>query len=87
MVSPNFVCSNIIDSNTNINSILGINIAAVVIKVITDYEISERVGFFVLDNADNNDTAVKAIFQYLRPKIDPKARRIRCAGHVINLVA
>jgi hypothetical protein len=67
--------------------LLGVNIAAVVIKVIEDYEITERVGFFVLDNAENNDVAVKTILKQLRPDTDPKQRRIRCAGHVINLVA
>ena len=67
----------------------GENQAELIIKIIQDYDITAKLGFFVMDNADNNDTALAAIFKEIRPDLLPriKERRIRCAAHVINLVA
>jgi hypothetical protein len=63
----------------------GVNIADQVIKVIEDFGIQSRLGYFVLDNASNNDTAMRSIAEYF--KLDAKQCRLRCAGHIINLVA
>jgi hypothetical protein len=41
-----------------VGSHTGINISECVATIIDDYGISDRIGYFVLDNADNNDTAV-----------------------------
>jgi hypothetical protein len=60
-------------------------IADQVISVIEDFNIGDNLGFFVLDNASNNDTAMQAIGK--RFGFDPQERRLRCAGHVINLIA
>jgi hypothetical protein len=64
---------------------MGVEIADQVISVIEDFNIGDNLGFFVLDNASNNDTAMQAIGN--RFGFDPQERRLRCAGHVINLIA
>jgi hypothetical protein len=48
--------------------------------------IISRLGFFIADNAGNNDTCIRAICQLLDIK-NPKTRRVRCLGHIINLAA
>lgn len=60
-------------------------IAANVLAVINDYDLREKVGFFVLDNASSNDTAVSVLGQELG--FNPTWRRLRCAGHILNLIA
>jgi hypothetical protein len=58
--------------------------------VFKEYKIRKRVGFFILDNASNNDVAVNAILRSLYPTMSEtarKRRRIRCLAHVTNLVA
>jgi hypothetical protein len=62
----------------------GDNIAAEILEVINEYEIGDKVGYFTLDNAANNDTAMEALGNALG--FSPIARRVRCMGHVINLV-
>ena len=39
----------------------------------------------MLDNALNNNTVIKAITKAFR--FDPIKRRLRCLGHIINLIA
>jgi hypothetical protein len=52
--------------------------------VINDYEIGQNLGAFMMDNAKDNDTALKELAT--RFDIDIKFSRLRCLGHVINLV-
>ncbi|EXU94742.1 hAT family dimerization domain protein [Metarhizium robertsii] len=63
----------------------GANIGHEIIEILESYEISDKkIGYFILDNAPNNDTAMKTIgerFGFCSIK-----RRGRCFGHVINLV-
>lgn len=65
----------------------GENQAELIINVINDYNIAWKLGYFVMDNATNNDTAVRAVIKAVRPDLDWKERRIRCAGHILNLSA
>ena len=67
----------------------GENMAVAACEAISFYRITARLGFFTLDNASTNDTAVKTIPKTLRPNSDvPWTRwRLQCVGHVINLVA
>lgn len=68
----------------------GENIAACVLRVIKEYKIRKKVGFFVLDNASSNDVAVDIILHSLYPSMSEtarKRRRLRCLAHVTNLVA
>jgi hypothetical protein len=54
--------------------------------LIREYSIVDKVGFFVGDNAANNDTTfITSLGKYLQKTI-PSSCRIRCAGHIINLV-
>lgn len=63
----------------------GGEVAEQVIRVIKDFGIQDKLGFFVLDNAPNNDTAMQFIADEFN--FDPNERRLRCAGHIINLIA
>jgi hypothetical protein len=68
----------------------GRNIGDEILEVIKTWDISERIGVCVADNASNIDAAVRHIFSTLRPdEIDdnPSARRSRCLGHIVNLAA
>lgn len=70
-----------------VNDHTGENIAAVVCKVIEDFAITQKIGYFVTDNASSNDTAVAAICARLKLKGEHQRRRLRCMGHIINLAA
>jgi hypothetical protein len=63
----------------------GANIAVEVLRVIHEFKINTRIGYFVLDNASNNDTCMRELAEELG--FNPIHRRLRCAGHVINLIA
>ena len=52
------------------------SIAEVVISVLKDYNISKRLGYFVLDNAGTNDTCVEEILRQLRPDLTTKECRL-----------
>ncbi|KAK1912669.1 hypothetical protein P3342_004605 [Pyrenophora teres f. teres] len=63
----------------------GDRLAEVVSSILEQFSISERtLGYFVLDNASNNDTAVAAIAHELN--FNPIHRRLRCGPHTINLI-
>ena len=63
----------------------GERLAKVVTLTLTNYGITPaKLGYFVLDNASNNDTAVAALarsFDFI-----PSHRRLRCGPHTLNLV-
>jgi hypothetical protein len=67
----------------------GENQAVEILDVINDYGIASKVGYFVMDNATNNDTMIKELSKKLKEKHeiiwDPRPHRLRCNGHVINL--
>ena len=59
--------------------------ATVVTQTLTEFGITAScIGYFVLDNASNNDTAVDAIARTMG--FNPLHRRLRCSPHTINLV-
>lgn len=59
-------------------------IAGVVVDVLEDFAICDKIGFLTLDNASNNDTLMEELGR--RMGIDPVERHVRCLGHIINLV-
>jgi hypothetical protein len=61
--------------------------AAIVKKVMDEYEITQRWGVLVADNADNNDTACKVLVAEIYPGGSSESRRSRCFGHIINLAS
>jgi hypothetical protein len=57
--------------------------------VAQEYKIEPKIGYFTLDNTSNNDTAMKCISANLRElniEFHPVQRRLRCHGHIMNLV-
>jgi len=62
----------------------GENIAESVGAIIGEFNIQDRIGYFVLDNAGNNDTCIEALAAEFG--FNPKHRHLRCTGHIINLV-
>src|SRR5258708_29378592 len=58
-------------------------------SVLQDYGIVRKFGSIVCDNATTNDTLCRTVGKYLwkeeNIEWDPKFRRIRCTGYVINL--
>lgn len=68
-----------------IGSHTGSNIARLIADVIIKYHIEENIGAFMMDNAKDNDKLMETIATIF-PTIDPKWARLRCAGHIINLI-
>lgn len=63
----------------------GANIADQLFDVLKDYQISgSQIAYFAADNATNNDTALNQLSE--RVTLDPIISRLRCAGHIFNLV-
>ncbi|KAF4546931.1 Hypothetical protein D9617_95g039960 [Elsinoe fawcettii] len=68
----------------------GENQAQIVLEVLEELQIQDRIGCLVGDNAASNDTAVSAILTTLHPEYTKEQRsafRIRCLSHIINLCA
>jgi hypothetical protein len=68
----------------------GENQAEIIIEVIKDYKLGKHIGYFITDNASNNNTAIQFVLEHFYPSMPEKrrlARRLRCLGHVINLAA
>ena len=60
--------------------------AVVILPLLTRFGItSSNLGYFVLDNALNNDTTFVELAKTLG--FDPKVKRLRCIGHIFNLIA
>lgn len=62
----------------------GETLAICLLSMITKYDITSKVGCFVMDNAGNNDSMIEAIGREL-PEVT-KRSRLRCSGHIINLI-
>jgi hypothetical protein len=66
----------------------GLYCAQILSEVLLEYDLAEQFGFFMADNAETNDVAIKAVLSTLRPDVkDFNSRRGRCIGHIINLAA
>jgi hypothetical protein len=52
------LCTFLLSLPELVGSHAGVNIVEYITTIIQDYQIHDRIGYFVLDNADNNDTAV-----------------------------
>lgn len=63
----------------------GYNIAETVGHIIHHWNLQEKIGYFTGDNASNNDTCLDWLSHEFG--FDAVRRRVRCVGHVINLVA
>jgi hypothetical protein len=66
----------------------GENLAEVIVLVLRLYDLGLNLGYFIRDNVSSNDVAIRCILGSIRPNIkEPDTRRVRCLGHIINLVA
>ncbi|RKL09105.1 hypothetical protein BFJ70_g16721 [Fusarium oxysporum] len=54
-------------------------------EIIKEFGLEKRVGYFVLDNAGNNNTGVQALGRMFG--FNPSKRRLRCTAHIVNFVA
>ncbi|EJP61246.1 transposase-like protein [Beauveria bassiana ARSEF 2860] len=63
----------------------GENLADRVSEIIHEYNLNSRVEYFITDNAESNDTCLDELAGELGFK--KQHRRLRCCGHIINLVA
>jgi hypothetical protein len=55
------------------------------LAIFKEYQITSRIAYFMADNATNNDRAI----ELLQPELDnitAGKHRLRCAGHILNLV-
>jgi hypothetical protein len=65
----------------------GANMADHVLSVIQDFSITQKVAYFIADNASNNDKALAVLSGYLPSmQLDPVKQRLRCSGHIYNLM-
>lgn len=67
----------------------GDNQAALVMNMLTEYDILNKIGYFTLDNASSNDSALRILAQDLKGlgiSFNWKEKRLRCFGHIINLI-
>jgi hypothetical protein len=69
----------------------GENIAFTIVEILDFYAIKDKLGYFMLDNATNNDTAVQAVTEELAKRgiyrdLSNDESRLRCTGHILNLV-
>ena len=55
------------------------------LRILKEYGIEKKIGYFTLDNAGNNDTCMQELG--LELNFNHRFRRLRCAGHMINLMA
>ncbi|OHW95676.1 transposase-like protein [Colletotrichum incanum] len=68
----------------------GENLADTLLDIVQLWEIRGQVGTVISDNLTTNDTCLHYFYRQLDPSIRPadiKACRMRCYGHVLNLVA
>lgn len=63
------------------------NQADILLQVICDYNITDKLGYFVLDNIESNNVCVDLLLKQLCPNFHKKYRRLRYVGHIINLAA
>ena len=66
----------------------GYNQGTVVLDVLRDFGFLGKLGYFVMDNAGNNDTLIETVSAALLKEgviYDVDQHRLRCNGHVINL--
>lgn len=64
------------------------NQSAVVLDVLDNFEMRNKLGYLVMDNAGTNDTLIEHIadaLQQVGVLYDANQRRLRCNDHVINL--
>jgi hypothetical protein len=62
-----------------------IAVADGVTEIIVRFNLTNKTGFFMCDNASNNNTCIQTLGSEFG--FNSNERRLRCAGHIFNLVA
>jgi hypothetical protein len=86
----NLYQSRLLAFRRQIGSHAGENIAYTVRNVVRDMGIDRKLGVSICDNAASNDVCLRSLYTTLDASVtwvDTEARRIRCFGHILNLVA
>ena len=69
----------------------GENQALVIMRLIIEFWIASKLGYFMMDNATNNDTMIAALSVMLLDEYEIEYNAIHywlcCNGYIINLVA
>ncbi|KAL7755481.1 hypothetical protein ACKLNR_014579 [Fusarium oxysporum f. sp. zingiberi] len=68
----------------------GENLAVTLGQIVREWKIEDRVGTVISDNASSNDSCLVNFYGDLDAEMslaDVRARRMRCYGHILNLVA
>ncbi|EGU83980.1 hypothetical protein FOXB_05506 [Fusarium oxysporum f. sp. conglutinans Fo5176] len=68
----------------------GESLAVTLGQVVREWKIEDRVGTVISDNASSNDSCLVNFYGDLDAEmslVDVRARRMRCYGHILNLVA
>ncbi|KAF4895140.1 Zinc finger BED domain-containing protein RICESLEEPER 2 [Colletotrichum fructicola] len=68
----------------------GVDLATTLEDTVTDWGLVNRIGIVICDNATNSDTCLASFYPWINPRMtsrDCKAHRMRCHGHILNLVA
>src|SRR6266478_3921021 len=63
----------------------GINYAEVMGNIFAEYDLMGKVGYFVADNAGNNNTCINALAKEF--DFNAKEQQLCCAAYILNLVA
>src|ERR1700761_2471857 len=62
--------------------------ASILAEVVREYNFVDELGVCVTDNAGDNNTAVRSLFNNLAPEVqDLTGKRVRCLAHIVNLAA
>jgi len=65
------------------------NLILYIIKVIYEYRIKKNLGYFVIDNTNNNNTMIEElsliIYREFKVPYDTTYYRLHYQGHIINL--
>jgi hypothetical protein len=102
--SPNFkelqaITASFVDADGNYQKALldlcelpqghsGTEVAPIVLEVLEDFEITERLGYITTDNHGANDTLCRALSEALSKQLknwQPSERRLRYIGYIINI--
>lgn len=83
-------CNTMIALKRLTDSHSGENIGALLVDILREFDIIERLGYFITDNASSNDIAINHVLRTLLPHLTDLARRqrrLRCFGHILNLAS
>ncbi|KAI8663601.1 Dimer-Tnp-hAT domain-containing protein [Fusarium keratoplasticum] len=86
----NLYQSRLLAFRRQIGSHAGENIAYTIRNVVRDWGIDSKLGVSICDNATSNDVCLRSLYTTLdasMTRADTEARRMRCFGHILNLVA